>query len=935
MTIHFARCWCIRILVPGLLLSTHLSLCGQTTSLTLSSGSAQLGGTGSLNLNFSVPAGSGLPAGLQWTLSYSPGNVASLSVAAGPALTASGKTLACNAITGSTTCLTSGMNSQTIGSGTAAVVTVTLTPTSSLSVPLSVTNTLGALVDGTVTPVTGTGGTISVPTNPSPSITSLSPASATAGGAAFTLTVNGSGFISSSVVNWNGSARTTTLVSASQLQAAISAADIAAAGTAPVTVSNPTPGGGTSGSSAFTINAANPVPTISTLSPASATAGGAAFTLTVNGTGFFNGSVVQWNGSSRTTTYVSANQLKAAILAVDIAISGTSQVSVLNPAPDGGTTGNSAFTINPSSAPAFTITKTHAGNFTQGQTGATYTITVTNSGTGPTNGSTVTVIDNVPAGMTVTGMSGTGWSCPSPPTCTRSDILAPATSYLPITLTVTVAGNAASQVTNQATVSGGGATNNNTASDLTVINSGGSPALSITSSHSGNFTQGQVGASYSIMVSNTGKAPTSGMVTVSDTVPAGLTATGMSGPGWTCNLSTASCTRSDALAAGGAYPTIILTVNVAASASPQVTNQVSASGGGAPLVSGIDLTVVNAKVSGWNINGGTWTTRKPVTVSHTQVSGTSTLSNFPMLVSAVDPDFRGTASGGLVGRSDGKDIFFTDANGIKFNHELVLYDGTAGKLIAWVQVPTISPAADTLLYVYFGNAQSGDQQNVTSTWDSAYQGVWHLGNGTTLSLADSTANAATLSNNSAQPTTGPVAGAVALGGTGPYLSVPINGTSLSQFTLEYWVYSAATPGGQEGQFQWAAPNTPIAGDPFLLMAQDPYNNLSMYFDGGYQASFNLTNSTWNHVAVTWNSSHVASLYVNGVQRGLYTSGANPTYQPQAQVLYFGTGYYLSYTGREAEARISNIARSADWVRTEYNNQNTPAAFYTLGASQSQ
>src|SRR5205823_3263599 len=110
-------------------------------------------------------------------------------------------------------------------------------------------------------------------------------------------TVNGTGLVNGSVVRWNGANRTTTFVSATQAQASISAADIAIAGTAQVTVFNPTPGGGTSANSAFSINASNPVPSITSLSPASATAGAAAFTLTVNGTGFVSGSVVNWNGA--------------------------------------------------------------------------------------------------------------------------------------------------------------------------------------------------------------------------------------------------------------------------------------------------------------------------------------------------------------------------------------------------------------------------------------------------------------------------------------------------------------------------------------------------------------------------------------------------------------------------------------------------------------
>jgi hypothetical protein len=91
--------------------------------------------------------------------------------------------------------------------------------------------------------------------NPAPSLGAISPASASAGAAAFTLTVNGNNFISSSVINWNGAALATTFVNAAQLSATVPAANIAAAGTASVTVFTPAPGGGTSTAAAFTISA--------------------------------------------------------------------------------------------------------------------------------------------------------------------------------------------------------------------------------------------------------------------------------------------------------------------------------------------------------------------------------------------------------------------------------------------------------------------------------------------------------------------------------------------------------------------------------------------------------------------------------------------------------------------------------------------------------
>ncbi len=90
--------------------------------------------------------------------------------------------------------------------------------------------------------------------NPVPSLTSISPSSATEGAAAFTLTLTGTSFMNGSVVNWNSIALSTTFTSSTHLSASVPAANIASAGTASVTVFNPAPGGGTSSAQTFTIN---------------------------------------------------------------------------------------------------------------------------------------------------------------------------------------------------------------------------------------------------------------------------------------------------------------------------------------------------------------------------------------------------------------------------------------------------------------------------------------------------------------------------------------------------------------------------------------------------------------------------------------------------------------------------------------------------------
>ena len=222
-------------------------------------------------------------------------------------------------------------------------------------------------------------------------------------------------------------------------------------------------------------------------------------------------------------------------------------------------------------APDLWINKSHSGTFATGQVDATYTISVRNIGSAPTSGA-VTVTDLLPAELAASSISGEGWDCVQPGgPCQRSDALPNRGSYPPLTLTVHVLNGGS--VVNQATVSGGGDSNtgNNTAEDPTEIESKG-PDLRILKSHAGDFTQGQTGVTYTILVANVGQGPTNGTTTVTETLPPGLTATAIGGPGWTCAQPAGPCSRGDVLSNGFIYPALTVTVDVAANAPSQVTN---------------------------------------------------------------------------------------------------------------------------------------------------------------------------------------------------------------------------------------------------------------------------------------------------------------------------------------------------------------------------
>ena len=184
-----------------------------------------------------------------------------------------------------------------------------------------------------------------------PMLTSVSPGSAYAGGAGFTLIVNGANFIPTSRVQWNGSGLPTSYVSSSQLTVGITPIEIVNAGIAAIAVLNPGSGGGTSSSAAFDVAIA---PSIISLLPSSASAGTASFTLEVDGANFLPSSIITWNGSSHPTSYVNPTELTTTINTDDIATPGTATVTVVTPFSGG----------NAAQAPAtsFTINGTSPSN---------------------------------------------------------------------------------------------------------------------------------------------------------------------------------------------------------------------------------------------------------------------------------------------------------------------------------------------------------------------------------------------------------------------------------------------------------------------------------------------------------------------------------------------------------------------------------------------
>lgn len=176
-----------------------------------------------------------------------------------------------------------------------------------------------------------------------PTLASVSPSTIQAGAGATQITATGANFYASSQITLDGVAAATTFVNATTLRATIAAASLVSAGAISVRVVNPTPGGGTS--SAVSVSVQNPAPVITSLSPNSATIGSPDRPLSVIGTGFVPASVVRVNGVPQATNYTNATQLTTTLASSFLANPGAVLITVMSPAPGGGTSAAATFTV--------------------------------------------------------------------------------------------------------------------------------------------------------------------------------------------------------------------------------------------------------------------------------------------------------------------------------------------------------------------------------------------------------------------------------------------------------------------------------------------------------------------------------------------------------------------------------------------------------------
>lgn len=338
---------------------------------------------------------------------------------------------------------------------------------------------------------------------------------------------------------------------------------------------------------------------------------------------------------------------------------------------------------------------------------------------------------------------------------------------------------------------------------------------------------------------------------------------------------------------------------------------------------------------------------RTITSNHLKVPSTQT--DFGVLVSMTNATFKTVGNGGHVQNSNGYDIgFYSDiAATTKLKWEMEKYDGTAGTVVAWVKIASLSSSVDNLFYVFYGDASiSTDQSDPTNVWDSNFLSVWHMAdnaaNTTILKSTSTGSNATNNVNTSTKTASGQINSALDYNGSTDGSGAAVNLSSTNIITLSFWMNWTTNANDDDLAFEYSTNYN--SNNAFIADWNDSGGSFVFGVHsttGGY-----WTDSFTRPSAGSWHLVHlvidgtlgaaVNKAYVDGTSQSLSTNTHNDGLDPANfanSTLYFMSraAASLNAAGTLDEVRLSTSARSSDWITTEYNNQSDPGTFETIGS----
>ena len=333
---------------------------------------------------------------------------------------------------------------------------------------------------------------------------------------------------------------------------------------------------------------------------------------------------------------------------------------------------------------------------------------------------------------------------------------------------------------------------------------------------------------------------------------------------------------------------------------------------------------------------GSYDYKTPVTIDSTKVS--STLTNFPVVISSTLSQLATVANGGHVQNTDtaggasgsvevpadfivASDSFCST----QLDHEVENYDKTTGQIVLHVKVPSLSGSTDTTLYLCYGDfSVSTSQENISGVWANGYEVVYHLGE-TSGTFYDSTGGHNGSDSVSATGKTGKIGNGQEFDNVDDRITASAPLAAETSYTYSAW-FQDTTGSGEDfiitqGDHHYDVPRTMLLDNQFFA-GRNSTDNM--------QASAPSPNlNTWYYNAGVRNGSNLY-MYRDG---SLANSDSGTTGDTIDDGLYVGANQELNgfFGGYLDEVRVSSVVRSADWIATEYNNQSNPETFYSVGA----
>ncbi|BBB32858.1 hypothetical protein TTHT_1345 [Thermotomaculum hydrothermale] len=327
--------------------------------------------------------------------------------------------------------------------------------------------------------------------------------------------------------------------------------------------------------------------------------------------------------------------------------------------------------------------------------------------------------------------------------------------------------------------------------------------------------------------------------------------------------------------------------------------------------------------------------RKQITFTSDINKIPSSQTNFPVLINITDTDLKTVTNGGHVQNDNGWDIKFTASDGsTDLSYEIEKYDPATGELVAWVKIPTLSTG--TIIYMYYGSVSVNTDPSSPDTWEANYKMVQHLQE-TSGTHYDSTSNAldATPSGGVNQDTSGKIDGADEFDGVDDYVSTSSSVVLSPPLTISAWIYyggqsninTIVSNGNAEASsagFRLFINSWNTSDGKLIIEAGDGTNGSSIASDIDTIAA-----GQWYFVTAVIDGSNSA-LYLNG---NLIGTGSLIDCTNDSPIYIGRMADAFLFQGTIDEVRISNIGRSGDWIKIEYENQNDPSSFYSVSSEE--